>query len=291
MAITPAMVKELRQATNAGILDCKNALVAHDGDFDKAVEHLRQKGLAKAAKKASREAKEGLVALIVSDEGRRASMIKVNCETDFVVRNEYFTDLVDNLLQKVHSNSDITDVNSLLAMPFDDTNKTVDMAIQEVISKFGENIVIGNVVKYYVEGNGFVHGYTHFGNKIGVMVELGIENGETDSDILKELANDVALQITAMAPLYLRSEDVPSEIIEGERSIYLAQLAEDKKPDHIKALIIDGKLKKYYKERCLLEQLFVKDDKMSVGKYVQKVSKAVGIPIIIKRFTRFQLGN
>jgi len=289
MAITTAMIKELREATGAGILDSKKALEAAGGDFDKAVEYLREKGLAKAAKKASREANEGLVVALVEED--RASLVEVNCETDFVARTGDFKTFVNTIARHILDTPNLASVEDLLATEFPGNNgKSVADTVQETISKLGENIIIRRFARYTRQGSGVLEGYVHLGGRIGVLVELGVEDAAAQGDALTTLAHDLTLQIAAASPRFLAREDVPASVLDEERKIYMAQLAEENKPDHIKERIVEGRLNKFYKETCLLEQPFVKDDKLTIGKLLQQSSKQLGTPIKIHRFTRFELG-
>jgi len=289
MAITAAMIKELREATGAGILDSKKALEANDGDFDKAVEFLREKGLAKAAKKASREANEGLVIALV--DGKNAALVAVNCETDFVARTDDFRNFAEGLAKQVLADPNLDSVEALLAAPAaDNPEKTVADSIQEAISKLGENIVLRNVARYVQSGAGVIEGYVHLGGKIGVLAEIGVEDAAAEGDALHQLAHDITLQIAAARPQYLSRDDVPAEVIEKERSILMAQLQDEKKPDNIKQKIVEGRLNKFYKEVCLLDQPFVKDDSLSIKQVLANAGKELGTTVKINRFTRFELG-
>lgn len=247
MAITTAMIKELREATGAGILDSKKALEANDGNLDKAIEYLREKGLAKAAKKASRAANEGVV--VAKVDGKSAALVAVNCETDFVARTEDFRAFAEGLAAQVLADADITSVDTMLNAKYAaDPAKTVGDAIQETISKLGENIVLSNVARYTLEGAGTIEGYVHLGGKIGVLVELGVADAAAEGEELSALAHDITLQIAAARPQYLTRDDVPADVVAKERSIYLAQLENENKPDNIKARIIEGRLNKFFKE-------------------------------------------
>jgi len=289
MAITAAMIKELREATGAGILDSKKALEANDGNFDKAVEFLREKGLAKAAKKASREANEGLVIALV--DGKNAALVAVNCETDFVARTDDFKAFAESLAQQVLADESLTSVEAVLAAKSaGNPEKTVADAIQEAISKLGENIVLRNVARYTQTGPGVIEGYVHLGGKIGVLVEIGVNDAAAEGDALRELAHDITLQIAAARPQYLSRDDVPAEIIDKERNILMAQLQDEKKPDNIKQKIVEGRMNKFYKEVCLLDQPFVKDDSLSISQILANLGKQLGTPVKINRFTRFELG-
>jgi elongation factor Ts len=285
------MIKELREATGAGILDSKKALEANDGNFDKAVEFLREKGLASAAKKSSREANDGLVAARISEDGSTGAMIEVNCETDFVARTDDFSEFVKQLLQQAFSQPVYASVDAFLASSVNGSaDQTVAEAVKEAIGKLGENIIVRRLVKYALDGEGTVDAYIHSNNRVGVLVELQTEGTPTDRSALQELAHDVALQIAAANPQYVSPDEVPANIVEEERKIYLAQLAEDKKPEEIKARIVDGRLKKFYQEVTLLEQSFGKDDSLSIHKLLQQAKKTVGTPVTIRRFSRFEIG-
>ncbi len=289
MAITTAMIKELREATGAGILDSKKALEANDGNLDKAIEYLREKGLAKAAKKASRAANEGVV--VAKVDGKSAALVAVNCETDFVARTEDFRAFAEGLAAQVLADADITSVDTMLNAKYAaDPAKTVGDAIQETISKLGENIVLSNVARYTLEGAGTIEGYVHLGGKIGVLVELGVADAAAEGEELSALAHDITLQIAAARPQYLTRDDVPADVVAKERSIYLAQLENENKPDNIKARIIEGRLNKFFKEICLIDQPFVKDDSLPISKVIEQVGKKLGTTITINRYTRFELG-
>ena len=291
MAITTAMIKELREATGAGILDSKKALEANEGNFEKAVEFLREKGLAQAAKKASREANEGLVSAKISDDGRRASLVEVNCETDFVARTDDFANLVETMTEQVLNSPPIESVEALLAATYArNAAQTVADAVQEAVSKLGENIVIRRLDQVTLAGEGVIESYIHSNNRVGVLVELATAGAVADQAGLRELAHDLTLHVAAANPTYIATEDVPADLVENERRLYMAQLIDDNKPDNIKARIVDGRLKKFYSEICLLEQAFVKDDKLSVQKLLQQTGKQLGAAITVRRFTRFEIG-
>lgn len=288
MAISTADIKQLRESTGAGILDCKKALQETDGDIDKAIEFLRKKGLATASKKASRAANDGLVSAKVSDDGQTAVMVEVNCETDFVARTEDFQIFVAALVRQVMSQPVFDKVESLLAATFiDNPRKTVSEQMTEAIAKLGENIIVKRVTRFDLPAAGVLESYVHLGGRVGVLVEVLGASGAKAT----ELAHDLALQIAAASPRFVTEDNVPSEMIESERNIYRAQLAEDNKPDTIKERIIDGKVKKWYSEVTLLNQEFVKDNDVTIAKLVDKFSREVGQPLTITRFARFELGT
>ena len=291
MAITAKQVKELREMTGAGMMDCKKALGQTDGDMDKAVEWLRENGLAKAAKKSGRIAAEGIVAVDVSEDGKTASIVEVNSETDFVAKNEKFQDYVAEVAAQAKTTT-VADIDAFLAEPWAlDTSVTVDEKLKAMIAVIGENMNIRRFAK--IETEGTVVSYIHAGGKIGVLVEADTDNA---SDAVKECLKNVAMQIAALNPKYLSSDDVDAEYKEHEKEILLAQAKNDpknaNKPDEIIEKMITGRLNKELKEVCLLEQEYVKaENKENVKKYVESVAKAEGVSINLKSFVRFETGE
>ena len=293
MAITAAMVKELREMTGSGMMDCKKALTATDGDMDKAVEWLREKGLATAQKKAGRIAAEGIVKLLVSEDGKKAVAVEVNAETDFVAKNEKFLGYVYQVAQQALVTGS-EDIDAFLKEQWKfDTSKTVEEALAGQIAVIGENMKIRRFVQV-VEENGFVADYSHMGGKIGVLVDV-----ETDvvNDAVKEMAKNIAMQITAMRPQYVTDAEVSEEFKENEKRILAAEIANDPKmagkPEKVILGAVNGRLAKELKEICLLDQVYVRaeDGKQSVGNYVKEVAKANGANITIKSFIRFETGE
>lgn len=292
MAITAAQVKELREMSGAGMMDCKKALTNTDGDLDAAMEYLRENGLAKAAKKAGRIAAEGIVATNVSGDGKVASIVEVNSETDFVAKNEVFQEFVADVAAQA-ATTNAADIEAFLAEPWTkDSSTTVDEALKALIAKIGENMNIRRFEK--VEQNdGLVVSYIHAGGKIGVLLAAQTEN---TSDEVVECLKNVAMQVAAMNPKYLTSADVSEEYKEKEKEVLLAQAKNDPKnegkPDNIIEKMIMGRLNKELKEVCLTEQVYVKaENKESVAKYVEVVSKAVGSDIKLTKFVRFETGE
>ena len=287
MAITAAQVKELREMTGAGMMDCKKALTATEGDMDKAVEFLREKGLATAQKKASRVAAEGLCKTLVSEDGKKAVVVEVNAETDFVAKNEKFLIYVADVAAQA-MNSSAADIDAFLAEAGAlDTTKTVKEALAAQIAVIGENMNIRRFAQV-TEENGFVASYTHMGGKIGVLVDV-----ETDvvNDAVKEMAKNVAMQIAALNTPYLNESEVPAEIIEHEKEVMRQQVINEGKPEQIADKIVMGKIGKFYKENCLLDQEFVKDNKINIKQYTQNTAKELGGSIEIKKFVRFEKGE
>jgi elongation factor Ts len=272
-------VFELRKKTGAGVADCQKALKTTDGDMEKAIDFLREKGIATAAKKASRIAAEGIVAAKV--EGNVGALVEVNCETDFVAKGDQYKAFVDEVCAYVIANDVKTD-EELIEAKKDETIAAT--------AKIGEKIAIRRFAKYTAD-NGIVSAYIHMGGKVGVLVEL---EGCT-CDGAKELAHDIALQIAASKPLYLNSSEVPADVIEKEKEILLAQIENDEKlkskPDMVKVKMVEGRIGKYYEENCLLNQAFVKDPSLKIEKVIADASAKMGKDLYVKRFVRFEMGE
>ncbi len=290
-AVTAAMVKELREMTGAGMMDCKKALAATDGDMDKAVDFLREKGLAGAAKKAGRIAAEGIVYTVVSDDEKKGVAVEENAEGDYVAKNEKFRSYVaDVAAQALHTTA--ADIDAFMAEKWEkDPSLTVAEALSSQISIIGENMKIRRF-QQMEEANGFVASYIHAGGKIGVLVDV-----ETDvvNEAVKEMARNVAMQAAALKPLYTSESEVDSAYLEREKEI-LTAAAKNEKPDANDKIIngmVMGRIKKELKEICLLDQVYVKaeDGKQSVGQYVAEVAKANGAKITVKSFVRFETGE
>ncbi len=291
MAVTAAMVKELREMTGAGMMDCKKALTATDGDMDAAVEFLREKGLASATKKAGRIAAEGLCTTNVVEGGKKAVIVEVNAETDFVAKNEKFQTYVAQVAaQAVKTNA--KDIEEFLAEKWDlDPTMTVKEALAAQIAVIGENMNIRRFAQV-TEENGFVASYIHAGGKIAVLVDV-----QTDvvNDAIKEMAKNVAMQAAALRPLYTCRDEVDAEYIEKEKEI-LTAAAKNEKPDANDKIIsgmVMGRINKELKEICLMDQVYVKaeDGKQPVSKYVEEVAKANGANVKIKGFVRYETGE
>lgn len=277
MAITTSMIKELRDATSLGIADCKNALTETNGDFDGAIKILREKGAAVAAKRASKEAKEGVITAIVSANAQSAAMIEVNCETDFVTRNEDFQGFIGELRDEA------------LNFETDAMAEGVASKVEDKMGSIGEKIQFRRNVKWTVDGTGSIASYIHMGGKVGVLVELGCEKAETITNpAYLELAKDLTLHVAAAAPEYLTRDEVPAELVEAEKEIFRKQL--EGKPENIMENILKGKINKYYSQICFIEQGFVKEDKVSITALVAEKSKEIGDTVSVKRYVRYQLG-
>ena len=291
MAITAGMVKELREKTGAGMMDCKKALNATDGNMEAAVEHLREQGLAKAEKKAGRIAAEGLVATKLSDDGKKAAIVEVNSETDFVAKNEQFQTYVAEVADQALTTG-AADIEAFLAEESKaEAGKTVKEVLDGKIAIIGENLNIRRFAQME-SAAGFVASYIHAGGKIGVLVEV-----ETDvvNDEIKEMGKNVAMQVAAIMPKYTSRDEVSKDYIDHETEILKAQSKNENpdKPDNIIEKMIIGRLNKELKEVCLLDQTYVKaeDGKQAVGKYVEEVAKANSAKIAIKGFIRFETGE
>ena len=293
MAITAAMVKELREISGAGMMDCKKALTATEGDMDKAMEFLREKGLATAQKKASRIAAEGIVMLKVAEDSKKAVAVEVNAETDFVAKNEKFQTYVAHVAEQALE-TETADIDAFLAETWKfDTTKTVNEALAGQIAVIGENMKIRRFQKVEEE-NGFVASYTHMGGKIGVLVDVVTD---VVNDEIKEMAKNVAMQVAALNPKYTNRNEVSEEYIAHEKEILMAQIQNDpkesQKPEKVIQGMISGRINKELKEICLLDQVYVKaeDGKQSVEKYVAEVAKANGANVTIKGFVRYETGE
>ena len=292
-AITAATVKELREMTGAGMMDCKKALAETDGDMDKAVEYLREKGLAGSEKKAGRQTVEGLSLTCATEDGKKAAVVEVNIETDFAANTDKFKEYV-NAVAKQALDSSATDMDSFLAEKWaKDPSMTVEDSRKQAVADISENIGIRRFERVE-ETNGFVATYIHAGGKIGVIVDI-----ETDviNDAVKEMGKNIAMQVAALSPKYTRSSEIEDSYIEHEKEILKAQIENDPKeaakPDKVKEGMIMGRINKELKEICLVDQIYVKaeDGKQSVQKYVDEVAKANNAKINIKGFVRFQTGE
>lgn len=291
MAITAADVKNLREITGAGMMDCKKALSATDGDMDKAIEFLREKGLATAQKKASRIAAEGIVKTLIADGGKKAVVVEVNAETDFVAKNEKFQDFVGEVAAQA-INTEAADMDAFLAEAWAaDSSKTVGEALAGQIAVIGENMNIRRF-QQVKEDAGFVASYTHMGGKIGVLVDVVTD---VVNPAVEEMAKNVAMQVAAIKPVYTTRDEVDPSYIEHEKEILTAQ-AKNEKPDANDKIIsgmVMGRINKELKEICLLDQVYVKaeDGKQTVAQYVAQVAKENGAAITIKGFVRYETGE
>ena len=289
-AITAKMVSDLRTKTGCGMMECKKALSETNGDFDEAVKVLREKGLAVAAKKASRIAAEGVVDILVSDDKKSAAMIEVNAETDFVAKNAIFLEFVQGILKTILATRP-ANVEELLTKQYLDTDMTVEAKLKDMIFTIGENMNI----RRFVIVDGVVSTYIHGKGTTGVIVKFNADDALVDNADFVEFSKNIALQVAGMPVPYLNRESVPAEVVEEEKGIIMAQLKNDpknaSKPEQILEKMITGKIGKFYEKNCLIEQSYVKDDKLSVGKYVEATAKALNTSIEIAAFYLFERGE
>ncbi|MDA0999377.1 MAG: translation elongation factor Ts [bacterium] len=281
MEVTAQMVKELRGRTGAGIMDCKEALREKNGDVEEAIRYLRESGLLKAAKKAGREASDGQVSALVADDGKSGVLVEVNCETDFVARTDDFQALVSLVAGQVMENGP----ENVCA-----EGGPVQTAITAAIAKLGENVLFGRAARFALDKGvkGKIVSYIHPGGRIGVLVEL---KGEGDGLALEAVGRDMAMHIAASRPSFIDEGGVPGAVLESEREILLAQQKDTGKPQEILAKIVEGRLKKYLQEICLLDQPFVKDPDQTVGAVLAAKGKEIGGELAVTRFVRFELGE
>ena len=279
------MVKELREMTDAGMMECKKALVEADGDMEKAVDVLRTRGLAAAAKKAGRATNEGTVMTVLADDAKSAAVVELNCETDFVGMNEKFKAYAEKLGRAALA-ANAADVEALRASTFE--GEPVEDILTDAIHVLGENIQLPRATTVNAGG---IASYIHGGGKIGVLVTFDVEGIDPASEGFQAYGRDVAMQVAAASPVSANRESVPAEVVEHEMGIYKAQAAESGKPENIQEKIATGRMEKFYKESCLTEQAFVKDPDQSVNQYTAAVAKQLGTTIEIVDFTRFMLGE
>lgn len=289
--VTSQMVKELREMTQAGMMDCKKALIEADGDMEKAVEWLREKGLAAAAKKAGRVAAEGMVDGYVSDDVKTGVIVEVNCETDFVADTDNFKNFCHKIAHHI-AKANPADVDALMAQKFvDDDNKTITDLVSDATVAIGEKISIRRFARYEAQ-HGVVETYIHMGGKIGVLLEVDNDKPETfGNEAFKTYYHDLTLQIAAARPAYAIKSEVPTEKLDKEKEILRAQALNEGKPEKIVDKMVEGRIEKYYKEVCLMEQPFVKDPEKSITQYTAEVAKAIGATICPVKFERFERGE
>lgn len=282
MTITASQVNELRQKTGAGMMDCKKALTEAEGNFEKAIDILRKKGAAVAAKRAERTANEGLVLVKVSDDKKTGIIAEVNCETDFVAKSDDFVKLANNVLNTITQNKPAS-VQSLLT-----DNASLADNVQEVMGKVGEKIEISRF-KIEEAPNGLLVGYVHLGSKLGVLVRF--ENVTKDENTLFEIGKDIAMQVAAMKPICVYREEVPQDTIDKELDIYKELARKEGKPEQILEKIATGRLNKFFAENCLVEQAFIKDNAKSVGDLIKEFNSKNSTQTKIALFRRFHLGD
>jgi elongation factor Ts len=285
VAVDAQDIKLLREKTGAGIMDCKKALIEAGGDFDSAIKYLREKGLSDATKRSGREAREGVITVVYSEDGSEALMVEINTETDFVSRTDKYKEFVSGV------------ATTLLQEGIDkieDIPEEVENRVKEAISLFGENILIRKVAHFKKsnENKSVFHSYIHLDGKAGVIVEFIVEDeGIKESKEFKELAKNIALQIASMGPISVSRDDFPEDILKEQGEIFKKQAMESGKPDNIIEKIVMGKIGKFIADNCLLEQKYVKDGELSVKKYIDRMVEKIGSGVEISRFARFKLGE
>ncbi len=289
MGITAQQVKALREKTGVGMMDCKKALVECDGNEEAAVAYLREKGLAKAQKKAGRATSEGWIGYAATEDLSAATLVELKCETDFVAKNEKFQETLENIARTLNTEQAATgapvELTEEQAAPFAE-------GVNDLITVLGENTQLGRFSKMAVEGSGMIGHYIHANGKIGVLV--AIETGTTESlakDELRGMAKDIAMQVAAVNPACCTPDELPQDIIAKEKEIYLNQAKEEGKPEQIAEKIVVGRLNKYYKEVCLVEQPFINDDSKTIKDLVKETAKAIGDTITVTGFCRMALGE
>ena len=289
MSISAQQVKELRDKSGVGMMDCKKALVESNGDIDKAFDYLRKAGVAKAQKKEGRDAKEGLIISEISSDGRFGTLLELNCETDFVANTDDFKSLGSDIIKHI-KNSEFSQLDDILNEKFiNDNNKKVKDVITDAVGRLGENIVLSRFCNYRVE-SGLVVSYIHPGSKLGVLLKFNSDE-VSDKDSLNDFGKEISMHIAATSPISVSIDDVSSEIIAKEREIFSDQAKKSGKPDNIIEKMVDGRINKFYKENVLLEQVFVKDPSKLVKDLILEKSNSSNLNLSVSEFSRFQIGE
>lgn len=288
--ITVELIKTLRDKTNAGMMDCKAALTEAGGDIEEAETILRKKGIADADKKAGRAAKEGVIASRIDNESGTGILVEVNCETDFVAKNENFTSFVDQILDHIESSDPVDSLEELLAQEYSGDAATLEEFVKAKIGELGENMALSRFAKYVHSGEGVIASYIHMQGRVGVLVEVHCDKpGTAESESFQSLVKDLTLHIAAAQPICISRDEVPSDLVEKEKDIFREQMKD--KPADIIERIIEGKMGKFYSNTCLLEQAFIKDGDKSIKDLVGEVSRELDDDIRITRFERYALGE
>lgn len=287
MAVTPAMIKELRESTGAGMLDCKKALAESNGDMEGALEWLRKKGLSKVSKVAGKVAAEGTVSIKISEDFKKATLTEVNCQTDFVAKNENFVAFANEMSAFIHTEGTTT-ADDLQKATF--SGKSYEEKMGEAIQKVGEKVEVRRFDTISVGDNGVVNGYIHAGGNIGVVVAAECDSAKT-ADAVKDILKNIAMHAAAMSPAYMTSDEIPAEVLEKEKEIAIEELKKEGKPEAMFDKIIPGKLKRYAKDNALVEQPFVMDDKKTVAQALSAAAKEVGGTAELVAYRRFKVGE
>ena len=289
MSISAQQVKELRDKSGVGMMDCKKALVESNGDIDKAFDYLRKAGVAKAQKKEGRDAKEGLIISDISSDGKFGTLLELNCETDFVANTDDFKSLGNDIIKHI-KNSEFSQLDDILNEKFiNDNNKKLKDVITDAVGRLGENIVLSRFCKYSVE-SGLVVSYIHPGSKLGVLLKFNSDQ-VSNKDSLNDFGKEISMHIAATSPISVSIDDVSSEIIAKEREIFSDQAKKSGKPDNIIEKMVDGRINKFYKENVLLEQVFVKDPSKLVKDLISEKSNSSNLNLSVSEFSRFQIGE
>lgn len=286
MSFTAKDVKNLREKTGCGMMDCKKALTQTDGDMEAAIDILREKGLAAATKKSGRIAAEGMAYAALNENGNVGVLIEVNAETDFVAKNADFKEFVKTCANTVMEQNP-SDIDALMKCTASGTNESVESLVQEKVLTIGENIKVRRFERF----EGVLSSYIHADGRIGVIVKFENADAIAQNDEFKVFAKDIAMQVAAVNPAYLDRESVPADVVEHERKILVEQVVNDGKPAHIAEKIVDGRIVKFFKDVCLLDQPFVKDGNISVQQYCKSISQKLGTDIKISGFARFEKGE
>ena len=293
MEISAKQVKELRDLTGCGIMDCKKALIEAEGDVEKAKDWLREKGMAKAEKKASRVAAEGVVASVISDDMKTGAIVEVNIETDFAAATDKFKAFVEDVKTQIMTVKP-ADIDALKASAmYNDSSKTVELATKEAIADIGENTSVRRFALYEVNGNGAITSYIHMGGKVGVLVEFSVSDDSViKTDAFQTMAKNIGMQIAASNPSWVAESEVPQAALDRETEIIKNKALEEGKPAQIiETRIVPGQIKNFYKLNVLLDQEYVKDEDKTIAQYIDAESKAMGVEISVARFTRYGLGD
>ncbi len=289
--IAAKIVMELRGRTGAGMMDCKKALAAVEGDIEKAIDYLREKGLAAAAKKQARIAAEGVVAAALSEDGKTGSLVEVNCETDFVAKAPEYVELASGIAAQIVKTNP-ADVDDLLTKPSTEAGETIEQLVTAKTAKIGEKISIRRFERYELQAPGMIETYIHMGGKVGVMVEAHCESeAGAKNEKFTQFVHDLSLQIAAAAPEYVHREEVKADHLEHEKEILAAQARNEGKPENIILKMVEGRVSKFYKEVCLHEQPFVKNPDQSIADLTAEISKAIGEKVSVARFARYKMGD
>ncbi len=288
--ITVGLIKTLRDKTNAGMMDCKSALAEANGDLEEAETILRKKGIADAEKKAGRAAKEGVVAARISDDAKTGILVEVNCETDFVAKNENFQVFVDSILDHISTSDNADSLDALLAQPFSGDASTLDEFIKAKVGQLGENMGLTRYKKFELASSGVVASYIHMQGRVGVLVEVVTGKVETESaEAFTAFVKDLTLHIAASQPICVTQDEVPAALVEKEKDIFREQMKD--KPAEIIEKIIGGKMGKFYATNCLMDQAFIKDGDKTITDLVTDLEKETGDTVSISRFARYALGE